>query len=185
MSSLNPFWKEQRRLSIIRAASAILKGNTIQATDRNAIKAIILEYPARFESVVKLYGSDMVVQIISSLLENGTFALESNAQLESAKTHQPSALRDRQHDALEQEAAQSEAMALDEASRSDLAMLEGDLGGEHVDVAGYSFCHAIIVDSANAYEKKSDRSKTPPGPFPPNRHLSFPRTCRIFLSISC
>ncbi|KAF6239390.1 hypothetical protein HO173_002652 [Letharia columbiana] len=106
-----------------------------EATDRNAIKAIIFEYPARFESVVKLYGSDMVVQIISSLLENGTFALETNAQLESAKTHQPSALRDRQHDALEQEAAQSEAMALDEASRSDLAMLEGDLGGEHVDVA--------------------------------------------------
>lgn len=177
--------KEQRRQSIFRAARTVLIGSTVRANDRTAIKAILSKYPAKFESVVKMYGIDMVVQIISSLLDNGSFELESNAQPEIPKTHSLSAARDRQHDALEQEAAQSEAKALDEASRSDLAMYEGNQGDEQVDIPGYSFCRTSIIDPANVYKKKPDRSKTLPGPFPLDRHLCFPPTCRMPLSISC
>ena len=184
MSSSSPAWKEQRRQNILRAASAVVIGSTIRPNDRTAIKAIISKHSQKFDSVVKMYGSEMVVQIISSLLDNGTFALESAAHFEFAKAHQPSAVRDRQHDALEQEAAQSEAKALDEASRSDLAMIKGNQGGEQIDVAGSELCPTMIFDSANVCEKKPDCSKTLPDPLPPNRHLCFPHTWPILLSIS-
>ena len=118
--------------------------------------AKISKHPANFDSVVKMYGSDMVAQIISSLFNEGNFTLESNDHLELPKIHQPSTVRDRQHGALEQEAAQSEAKALDEVSRSDLAMHEGDPDGEQIDVAGYDSCRTIINDLANVYEKKPD-----------------------------
>lgn len=151
MSSLSPAWKELRRQSIFRTASAVFMGSTIHANDRGAIRAIISSHPAKFQSVEKMYGSDMVVQIISSLLDNGTFASESNDRLEAPKTHRPSPVRDKQHDALEQEAAQSEAKALDEASRADLAIYDGDQCGEQINVAGCDFCRTIIVDPADMY----------------------------------
>lgn len=175
--------KKRRRRSIFEAANAVFRGTTIRTYDRSAIKAKVSEHPAIFDSVVKMYGSDTVVQIISSLLDNGKIALESYAHLELAKTRQLSTVRKRQHDALEQEAAKSEAKALDEATRSDLAMHEGDQDGEQIDVAGDNLC-CTINDLANVYEKKPDRSKTLLGPIPPNRHLCFPHTCRILLSIS-
>lgn len=124
MSSFNPTSKEQRRQSIFRAAHTVLMGSTVRANDMTAIKALFSKYPANFEFVVTMYGSDMVVQIISSLLENGTLGSGSRAHLEIPETRQPSMARDRQHVALEQEAAQSEAKALDEASRSDIAVCE-------------------------------------------------------------
>ncbi|CAF9925348.1 MAG: hypothetical protein ALECFALPRED_003121 [Alectoria fallacina] len=151
MSSSSPAWKEQRRQNILRAASAVVVGSTIRPNDRTAIKAIISKHSQKFDSVVKMYGSEMVVQIISSLLDNGTFALESAAHFEFAKTHQPSAVRDRQHDALEQEAAQSEAKALDEASRSDLAMIKGNQGGEQIDVAEAG----LLEDASGSIASKS------------------------------
>lgn len=138
-------WKKQRRQDILQAANTVLLGSTIRANDRVAIKAVMSNYPAEFKTVVKMYGSDMVVGIISSFLDNGRLALESSAQLGFPETHQPSAVRDRQHNALEQAAAQSEAKALDKASRSDVAMYEGDQGGEQIDVTGYGFCFAMII----------------------------------------
>ncbi len=124
-------------------------GSTVRANDRSAIKALFSKYPANFESVVAMYGSDMVVQIISSLLENGTLGSGSRAHLEIPETRQPSVARDRQHVALEQEAAQSEAKALDEASRSDSALYEGEKVGEQTDAAGYSSCRTVYVNLAD------------------------------------
>ncbi len=126
-------------------------GSTVRANDRTAIKALFSKYPANFEFVVTMYGSDMVVQIISSLLENGTLGSGSRAHLEIPETRQPSMARDRQHVALEQEAAQSEAKALDEASRSDIAVCEGDQGGEQTNAAGYSSFRTVYVNPADVY----------------------------------
>ena len=143
--------KEERRQNIFRAARTVLMGSTVRASDRTAIKALFSKHPAKFESVVTMYGSEMVVQIISSLLENGTFGLASKAHLEIPETRQRSVARDRQHDDLEQEAAQSEAKALDEASRSDIAVYEGDQGGEQTDAAGYSSCRTVYINPADTY----------------------------------
>lgn len=175
MFSVNAGSKEQRRESIRHAANPVFMGSTVRANDRFAIKAIISKHPAKFRSVLEIYGDDMVVQIIASLLDNGTFA-KTNPRLESTQTHQPSEVRDRQHDALEQKAAQSETKALDEALRSDLALHEGNEGGEQIDVTGYNFYHTIIADPANMYGKKPDRSKTLTDPFHPIHHLCFPHT---------
>lgn len=153
MSSPNSF-KEQRRRDILGAASAVFMGGTVRASDRITIKAIISQNPTRFESVVNTYGSDMVVQIVSSLIENGTLASDSNVQLAIHELQQPSGGRDRQHAALEQEVAHSEAEAVCEASQSDLAIPERNQGAEQIDGAGYNFCRTIIVDSANVYAKK-------------------------------
>lgn len=153
--------KKKRRRSIFEAANAVFRGTTIRTYDRFAIKAKISEHPAIFDSVVRMYGVDTVVQIICSLLDNGKIALESYAHLELAKTRQLSTVRKRQHDALEQEAAESEAKALDEATRSDLAMHEGDQDGEQIDVAEAG----PIEDSSGSNSSKS------PSLFPP--YLSY------------
>ena len=144
MSSPNPFSKEQRRHDISMPASEVFMGGTIRASDRTIIKAIISQFPTRFDSVVNTYGSDMVVQIMSSLIENGTLASDSKVQLVIREPQQLSGRRDRQHAALEQEAARSEAKAVCEASQPDLAIHERDQGAEQVDVAGYNFCLTIF-----------------------------------------
>ena len=152
--NLNSKEKEQRRRDILGAASAVFMGGTVKASDRDTIKAITSQNPTRFESVVNTYGSDMVVQIISSLIENGTLASDSNVQLALHEPQQLSGGRDRQHTALEEEAALSETKAVCEASQSDLAIHERNQRAEQIDVAGYNFCLTIIVDSANVYAKK-------------------------------
>lgn len=132
----------------------VFKGGTIRPNDRITIKAIVSQNRMKFDSVVNTYGIDMVVQLVSSLIENGTLASKSNVQLANHGTQQLSGGRDKQHAALEQEAAHSEAKAVYEASQSDLALHERNQGAEQIDVAGYSSCLTMIVDSANVYAKK-------------------------------
>lgn len=184
MPSSKSVFSKERRQNIFEAANAIFKGCAIRANDWAAIKANISKYPAIFDPVLKIYGSEMVVQIISSQLDSGRFTSESNAHLELAKINQPSTVRDRQHDALEQEAAQSEAKALDEASRADLAMHEGDPDGEQIDVACYNSRRTIFNDLANMYERKPDRSMNLQGSFPLNPCRCSPHTYHMLVSIS-
>lgn len=184
MSSPNPTSKEQRRHDIFRAASAKFVGGTVQANDRISIKTIISQNPTIFESVVNMYGSDMVVQIISSLIDNGTLTSKQNVQLASHMPQHLSGVRDRQHVALEQEAAHSEAKALGEASKSDLAIHEHDQGDEQIDFAGYIPALVRLLTPLT-YVKKPGQSKPLPRPYLPSRHLCFLHTCCIALSISC
>lgn len=149
MSSPNPMTKKQRQQDILRAARAVSMGSTAWANERATIRTVISQNPKMFESVINLYGSDKVIDIVSSLVENGTLTSEPNVQIPFHTTQHLSGVRDRQHAALEQEAADSEAKDLDEAAQSDLAIHERDQGDERIDVAGYSSCLSMIVDSAN------------------------------------
>lgn len=158
--SSSPAWKKERQQSILRTASAVITGGATRAMDRTAIKAIISKCPAKLESVVEL-----------------------KAQLKLPKNPQHSAVKARLHDAVEQEAAQSEGKALNEALRSDSALYEGHHGRNQIYVAGYNCRRPIIIDLANLYEKKPYRSKTLQGPF--NRHLWDLHICRMLLSTSC
>ena len=116
----------------------------ILSEERNRINARMSDYPAQFESVVRMYGRDVVVQIISSLIDNGKIAARSNVRLEVSKAHRPSTVRRRQQDALEEAAAQSEAKAMDEASRSALRLYQSDQGGEQTDVIGQTLCLMLV-----------------------------------------
>ena len=156
MSSLQLNMKEQRRLQILQAACAVPTETIVWAKDRTTINSVTSKYPKLFGSVVKLYGRDMVVQIISSMFENGSLASEFNARPVLPKSHQPSVVpsvvRDRQHHALEREAANSEAKAQEEASRSNRDVYEVDQNGRKIDVAGTNVRHAMTVDPANVCE---------------------------------
>lgn len=131
---MSSYWKEQRREDIFQAANPVFQGARILGEERDRINTRMSKYTAQFESVVRTYGRDMVVQIISSLLDNGKIAARSNVRLEVSKAHPPSTIRRRQQHALEEAAAQSEAKAMDEASQSDLHLYEGEQGGEQTGV---------------------------------------------------
>ena len=137
--------KEQRREDIFRAANPVFQGARISGEERNRINHRMSKHTAQFESVVRAYGRDMVVQIISSLLDNGKIAARSNGRPEVSKTHTPSTVRRRQQDALEEAAAQSEAKAMDEASRSDLHLYQSDQGGEQTDLIGRILCLILVL----------------------------------------
>ena len=182
MSSPNP--RKQRRHDIFRAASAIFVGGTVQANDRTKIKTIISQNPTIFGSVVNMYGSDQVVGIVSSLIDNGKLTSGPNVQRAFHETQRLSGIRDRQHAALEQEAAHSEAEALSEAAQSDLAIHECDQKGQQIDFTGCTIS-LMIGESAKIYAKMPGQSRTLTRPYPPSRHLCFPHTSRIAHSISC
>ena len=146
--------KEQRREDIFRAANPVFQGTRILGEERDGIRTRMSNYPTQFESVVRTYEREMVVQIISSLIDNGRIAARSNCRLEVSKTHPPSTVRRRQQDALEEAAAQSEAKAMDEASRSDLHLYKGDQGGEQTDVTGHILCLILIIIPANVYARR-------------------------------
>ena len=139
------FSKGQRREDIFRAANPVFQGAKIFVEERDRIKARMSKYPAQFENVVRAYGRDIVVQIISSLIDNGKIAAEANVRLEVSKIHPPSLVRRRQQDALEEAAAQSEAKAMDEASRSALHLYQGDQGGEQTDLTGHILCLKLVL----------------------------------------
>ena len=141
---MSSYWKVQRREDIFRAANPVFQGAMILSEERNRINARMSDYPAQFESVVRMYGRDVVVQIISSLIDNGKIAARSNVRLEVSKAHRPSTVRRRQQDALEEAAAQSEAKAMDEASRSALRLYQSDQGGEQTDVIGQTLCLMLV-----------------------------------------
>ena len=142
---MSSYWKEQRREDIFQAANPVFHGAKILGEERDRIITRMSNYPAQFESVVRTYGRDMVVQITSSLINNGKIAARSNVRLEVYKTHTPSTVRRRQQDALEEAAAQSEAKAMDEASRSVLHLYQGDQGGEQTDLTGHIFCLVLVL----------------------------------------
>ena len=142
---MSSYSKGQRREDIFRAANPVFQGARIPGEEKDRINARMSNYTAQFESVVRTYGRDMVVQIISSLIDNGKIVARSNGLLEVSKAHQPSTLRRRQQDALEEAAAQSEAKAMDEVSRSDLHLYEGDQGGEQTDVTGQTLCLILVL----------------------------------------
>lgn len=184
MSSPNPTSNKQRRHDIFRTARAIFVGGKAQANDRTTIKKILSQNPTMFESVVNRYGSDEVVDIVSSLIDNGTLTSKPNVQLAFRIPQHLSGVRDRQHAVLEQAAAHSEAMALGEASQSDLAIHECDQGDEQIDVTGYTLS-LMIGESAKIFAKEPGQSRTLPQPYPPSRQRCFPHICRTALSTSC
>ena len=142
---MSSYSKEQRREDIFQAANPVFQGARILGEERDRINTRMSKYTAQFESVVRTYGRDMVIQIISSLLDNGKIAARSNVRLEVSKAHPPSTIRRRQQHALEEAAAQSEAKAMDEASRSDLHLYEGDQGGEQTGVTGHILCLILVL----------------------------------------
>ena len=142
---MSSYGKGQRREDIFRAANPVFQGARILGEERDKINTRMSIYPAQFKSVVKTYGRDMVVQIISSLIDNGKIAAKSNGRLEVSKTHPPSTVRRRQQDALEEAAAQSEAKAMDEASRSDLHLYQSDQGGEQTNIMGDILCLVLVL----------------------------------------
>ena len=142
---MSSYSKEQRREDIFQAANPVFQGARILGEERHRINTRMSKYTAQFESVVRTYGRDMVVQIISSLLDNGKITAKSKGRLEVSKTNPPSAVRRRQQDALEEAAAQSEAKAMDEASRSDLHLYQGDQGGQQTDVTGHILCFILVL----------------------------------------
>ena len=142
---MSSYSKEQRREDIFQAANPVFHGARILGEERHRINSRMSKYTAQFESVVRTYGRDMVVQIISSLLDNGKIAAKSKGRLEVSKTYPPSTVRRRQQDALEEAAAQSEAKAMDEAARSDLHLYQGDQGGQQTDVTGHILCFILVL----------------------------------------
>ena len=143
--AMSTYGKGQRRGDIFRTANPVFQGARILGEERNKIDARMSDYPAQFESVVRTYGRDMVVQIISSLIDNGKIAARSNVRLEVSKAHPPSTVRRRQQDALEEAAAQSEAKAMDEASRTALHLYQSDQGGEQTDVIGHTLRLVLVL----------------------------------------
>lgn len=89
---------------------------------------MISQFPAIFKPLNKSFGDIVVVDVIWSLLDSGVFESELKAKLAFPELYQPSPARNLQHDASEQEAARSEAEALDEASKSDMNISECDQG---------------------------------------------------------
>ena len=142
---MSSYGKGQRREDIFRAANPAFHGAKILGEERDRIITRMSNYPAQFESVVRTYGRDMVVQIISSLIDNGKIAARSNVRLEVSKAHPPSLVRRRQQDALEAAAAQSEAKAMDEASRSALHLYQDDQCGEQTDLTGHISCLRLVL----------------------------------------
>lgn len=111
-------------------------GTMARVRDRTAIRTVISRHPATFESLYQSFGDIIVVDIIWSLLDSGTFESKTKAKLAFPELYQPSPARNLQHDVSEQEAARSEAKALAEASRSNMDMPERDQGGSWNGIAG-------------------------------------------------
>lgn len=139
MALSKPASKSERRRRIFLAARTKFVGSSARIRDRAAIKTVISKDPATFQSLKQSFGDIVVVDIIWSLLDSGIFESELKAKLAFPELYQPSPARNLQHDASEQEAAQSEAEALDEASRSDIDIYEHYQGDQRIDAAGCNF----------------------------------------------
>ncbi len=128
--------KPERRRRIFLAARTVFVGDTARVRDRTTIKTVISRHPATFQSLKQSFGEDSVVDLILSFLEKGIFESELKAKLAFPQLYQPTPARNLQHDVSEQEAARSEAEALDEASRSDLGVYEHDRPGPTINAPG-------------------------------------------------
>ena len=126
--------KAERRRSIFLTARTIFAGPTAQVRNRKAIAAVVTKHEAAFRTPSRQFGRDILIDVLSSLIENGIFESEIKAKLAFPELYQVSAARSLQHDASEQHAAQSEAEALDRLSLAHENDEEdqSDVPGDHI-----------------------------------------------------
>ena len=136
MPSPENAFKSERRGRIFLAARTVFVGSTARVRDRTAVRTLLSQHPATFEPLKRSFGEEVVVSIVWSLIENGIFESELKAKLAFPKLYSPSPARNLQHDVSEQEAARSEAEALNEASRYHRDTHEDEQGDLSIGAAG-------------------------------------------------
>ena len=128
--------KPERRRMVFLTARAVFFGDNAQIRDRSAVKTVLQRHTATFQQAIQDFGSNIVVDIIASLLENRIFESELKAKLAFPELYQVSAVRNLQHDASEQDAARSEAEALEEISEPEVDVDGLDLDATKTELAG-------------------------------------------------
>ena len=111
--------KVERRRQIFLIARAIFTGDKAQIRDKISVRSIVSEHDQTFSAVNQIFGRNIVIEVIFSLLNHQVFESELKAKEVFPELYQISAVRDLQHVVSENEAARSEAKALQDVSKPD------------------------------------------------------------------
>ena len=136
MSASRMVSKPERRRRIFLTARTIFVGAIAQIRDRKDIRPVIARHHETFQQLNSAFGKDVVVDVISSLLENSVFESELRAKLAFPELYQVSAVRSLQHDVSEQNAARSEAEAFENISHADSDAYQDDVNAQDEYAAG-------------------------------------------------
>ena len=128
--------KPERRRRIFLTARTVFVGPSARVRDRKDIRPLISRHPDTFSQLNSAFGKDIVVDVICSLLESGIFESELRAKLAFPELYQVSAVRTLQHDVSEQNAARSEAEAIDRVSLADPDIYQDDVDDQSEFITG-------------------------------------------------
>jgi hypothetical protein len=117
---------EKRRVFL--AFRSIIVGQNAQLRKAKKVREVVQQHQSSFGPLLRDYGLNRVVDIIKALLEDRIFESELKAKIAFPELFQLSPARDVQRTASENNAARSEAEALEE-----IASLEGKDDKENED----------------------------------------------------
>lgn len=118
---------EKRRVYL--ACRAIFAGNNAQLRRPKKIRELVDAHESSLFSLIRDCGPNAVVDILKNLLELGIFQSQVKAKIEFPELFQSSPARDVQRATSENDAARSEAAALEEITSSEGIDNEADGDG--------------------------------------------------------
>lgn len=101
------------------AYRAVFAGNNVHIRKHKKILDNVLAHKSSFGPLIKDFGTDKIVEILRNLLERRIFESELQAKVEFPELFQTSPARDVQRFKSENDAARSEAEALEEMQISE------------------------------------------------------------------